>query len=70
VALGVHVGHLLSGLLLDGYWNEHGGPGAGGPNHAAPKEIEAAARELDELPYFGFRGVAAPGALQPGGFRS
>ena len=65
VSLGVsmNVGLVLSRLLGDAYAAEH----TKGP---ASPEIESARRILEELPFFGLRGVAKGGALQPGGFRS
>jgi hypothetical protein len=65
VSLGVNVnvGLVLSRLLGEAYAAEH----AKGP---ASPEIESARRLLEELPFFGLRGVAQGDALTPGGFRS
>ncbi len=65
VSLGVNVnlGVVLSRLVGEAYAAEH----AKGP---ASPEIESARRLLEELPFFGLRGVAQGGALAPGGFRS
>lgn len=65
VSLGVNVnvGLVLSRLVGDAWAEEHG-------KSAPSPEIEAARRLLEELPFFGLRGVAQGGALIPGGFRS
>jgi hypothetical protein len=65
VSLGVNVnlGVALSRLVGEAYAAERA---KGRPS----PEIEAARRLLEELPYFGLRGVAKDGALVPGGFRS
>jgi hypothetical protein len=65
VSLGVNMnlGLTLSRLLGESYAAEH----TKGP---ASPEIESARRLLEELPFFGLRGVAQGGALVPGGFRS
>jgi len=65
VSLGVNVnaGLVLSRLLGDAWAGEHA------QDPPAP-EIESARRLLEELPFFGLRGVAKDGALAPAGFRS
>ncbi|RKI03796.1 hypothetical protein D7Y04_02190 [Corallococcus sp. AB038B] len=56
VVLGVNTGRLLSGLAMDGYTSEaRVGRSSPMPN-ALPPEIEAARRDLETLPYLGFRG--------------
>jgi len=65
VSLGINVnlGQTLSRLVGEAYAAEH--------SKAKPSpEIESARRLLEELPYFGLRGVLKDGALVPGGFRS
>jgi hypothetical protein len=59
----VNLGLVLSRLVADARAAERG---------AAPPapEVEAARRLLEELPTIGLRGVAADGALRPGGYRS
>jgi hypothetical protein len=74
VSLGVNVnvGGVLSRLLADAYATKPppAEKGAAPPPRSPSPEIEAARRLLEELPYFGLRGVADGGALTPGGFRS
>ncbi len=64
LGLDLNVGALLSRLLGDAW---RASPDAKGK--AAP-EIEAARRLLEELPFFGLRGLAEGSVLVPGGFRS
>lgn len=65
VSLGVFVnaGAALSRVLGDSFSSEH-------PNGPQSPEIESARRLLEELPFFGMRGVTHGGVLAPGGFRS
>ena len=64
--MGVNLGKLLSGLLVEGHLGGRGKP----PTGALPPEIEEARRRLEELPYMGLRGLVEGVALVPGGFRS
>jgi hypothetical protein len=63
IAVGLNSGVTLSRLLGDA----RAGTAQG---KAPPPEIQSARRLLEELPFFGLRGVARGGALAPGGFRS
>jgi hypothetical protein len=63
LGVNVNVGPTLSHLLGQAYAAEH----SKGP---ASPEIDSARRLLEELPFFGLRGVVKDGALVPGGFRS
>ncbi|WP_199727935.1 hypothetical protein [Corallococcus sp. CA049B] len=56
VMLGVNLGRLLSGLAMDGYTSEARVDRSSPLPKAAPPEIEAARRDLEALPYLGFRG--------------
>ncbi|RKG58553.1 hypothetical protein D7V80_37910 [Corallococcus sp. CA054B] len=56
VMLGVNMGRLLSGLAMDGYTSEARVDRSSPLPKAAPPEIEAARRDLEALPYLGFRG--------------
>ncbi|MGQ0504052.1 MAG: hypothetical protein ACT4TC_01910 [Myxococcaceae bacterium] len=71
IALGVHLGKLASQITEDGFWSDT--PPAD-PKHpltrTLPPEIEAAKRDLETLPFMGFRGTAQGSALVGGGFRS
>ncbi|MCC6809925.1 MAG: hypothetical protein IT381_21025 [Deltaproteobacteria bacterium] len=66
VALQVHVGQLLSGLMIDAYRAEQTQKKIG----PLPKEIEQAKQQLDALPFFGFRGRVEGKVLVAEGFRS
>jgi hypothetical protein len=63
LALHVHFGALLSGLMLEGFKAER-------KNAPLPPEIEQAKKQLEALPFFGFRGRADGSALKGEGFRS
>ncbi|RKG88296.1 hypothetical protein D7V88_14575 [Corallococcus terminator] len=56
VMLGINTGRLLGGLLMDGYTSEARVDRSSPLPKAAPPEIEAARRDLESLPYLGFRG--------------
>lgn len=56
VVLGVNTGRLFSGLAVDGYTSEARVDRASPLPRALPPEIEAARRDLEALPYLGFRG--------------
>ena len=66
VVLGVSFGRLFGGLFRAAYRDQHARKKWKGP----PKEVEAAARRLEELPFFGFTGKVEGDRLAPGGFRS
>lgn len=70
VAFGVNTGRLLSLLTADGYLSERPVDARRPMPRAAPPEIEAARRELEALPYMGFRGTVKGDSLVPGGFGS
>ncbi|NNB91224.1 hypothetical protein [Corallococcus exiguus] len=56
VVLGVNMGRLFSGLAMDGYTSEARVDRSSPLPKALPPEIEAARRDLEALPYLGFRG--------------
>ncbi len=70
VAFGVHTGRLLSLLTADGWFSEQQVDPKKPLPRAAPKEVEAARRDLETLPYVGLRGTVKDGSLVPGGFGS
>jgi hypothetical protein len=63
LALHLHWGALLSGLMLDAYRAEQS-------KGALPPEINDAKSRLEALPFFGFRGRVEGSVLVPEGFRS
>ncbi len=69
IALGVHLGKLLSDLTVDGYHFDESAA-SDSLKKPLPPEIEDARRALQGLPYVGFRGLAEGGALVGGGFKS
>ncbi|RKH68169.1 hypothetical protein D7X96_17920 [Corallococcus interemptor] len=68
VMLGVNLGRLLSGLAMDGYTSEARVDRASPMPKALPPEIEAARRDLEALPYLGFRGNAQGYVMASEGF--
>ncbi len=64
VGIGVNVGGLGKTLLLDA-WNAEAKKGA-----TLPPEMQEAVRQLEALPFMGWRGLVEGEALVPGGFRS
>ncbi len=67
VGVGLNLGRLLSTMLADAYAAD---VAKGEAPRTPPPEVEAARRLLEELPFFGLRGVAREKALVPGGYRS
>jgi len=67
VGFGVHLGKLLSQLLVDGYGSDPEVSTKSGP---LPPEMEQAKRQLESLPFLGFIGIAQERTWLPGGFRS
>lgn len=63
VALGVHLGRVLSGVTVDAYREETSA-------RTLPAEIESARTLLEALPYLGLVGLVKGNALVPRGFRS
>ncbi|XXF77597.1 hypothetical protein P2318_31775 [Myxococcaceae bacterium GXIMD 01537] len=70
VAFGVNTGRLLGLLTADGYFSEQQVDAKKPLPRVAPKEIEAARRDLEALPYVGLRGTVQGDSLVPGGFGS
>ncbi|WP_223641637.1 hypothetical protein [Corallococcus sp. EGB] len=68
VVLGVNMGRLFSGLAMDGYTSEARVDRSSPLPKAAPPEIEAARRDLEALPYLGFRGRAQGDVMLSEGF--
>ena len=68
VLLGVNMGRLLSGLAMDGYTSEARVDRSSPLPKALPPEIEAARRDLEALPYLGFRGNAQGYVMASEGF--
>ncbi|AFE03533.1 hypothetical protein COCOR_00510 [Corallococcus coralloides DSM 2259] len=68
VVLGVNMGRLLSGLAMDGYTSEARVDRSSPMPKALPPEIEAARRDLEALPYLGFRGNAQGYVMASEGF--
>ncbi|MBZ4330789.1 hypothetical protein [Corallococcus sp. AS-1-12] len=68
VVLGVNTGRLLSGLAMDGYTSEARVDRSSPMPKALPPEIEAARRDLEALPYLGFRGNAQGYVMASEGF--
>jgi hypothetical protein len=68
MVLGVNMGRLMGGLAMDGYTSEARVDRASPLPNAAPPEIEAAVRDLEALPYLGFRGNTKGDVMLSEGF--
>lgn len=68
VAVGIHLGRVLSQLALDGWRAEQ--PSSSRSAQTPPAELEEARRQLEQLPFLGFGNVLEGAALVPTGFRS
>lgn len=71
IGLGVHLGHLLPKLAVDGYWSDStAGVSKSSQQNVLPPEMESAKKALEALPFMGFSGTAQGNSWTPGGFRS